>query len=68
MSADTTAGGTADDTGGAPGAPVSAAGGRVVLVTGGSRGIGLACARHFQARGDRVAVTYRSSPPPPARA
>jgi 3-oxoacyl-[acyl-carrier protein] reductase len=39
-------------------------GSRVVLVTGGSRGIGLACARRFQADGDRVAVTYRSEPPP----
>ena len=38
--------------------------GRVVLVTGGSRGIGLACARRFQALGDRVAVTCRSSAPP----
>jgi len=35
-----------------------------VLVTGGSRGIGLACARRFAALGDRVAVTYHSSPPP----
>lgn len=38
--------------------------GRVVLVTGGSRGIGLACARRLTAGGDRVAVTYHSSPPP----
>ena len=38
--------------------------GRVVLVTGGSKGIGLACARRFAALGDRVAVTYHSSPPP----
>lgn len=37
---------------------------RVVLVTGGSRGIGLACARRFQELGDQVAVTYNSSPPP----
>lgn len=37
---------------------------RVVLVTGGSRGIGLACARRFAEMGDRVAVTYNSSPPP----
>lgn len=37
---------------------------RVVLVTGGSRGIGLTCARRFSALGDRVAVTYHSSPPP----
>jgi NAD(P)-dependent dehydrogenase (short-subunit alcohol dehydrogenase family) len=38
--------------------------GRVVLVTGGARGIGLACAQRFAAQGDRVAVTYRSSDPP----
>jgi len=41
--------------------PVS--GGRVVVVTGGARGIGLACARAFTAAGDRVAVTYRTKPP-----
>jgi len=38
--------------------------GRIVLVTGGSRGIGLACARRLAEAGDRVAVTYNSSPPP----
>jgi 3-oxoacyl-[acyl-carrier protein] reductase len=37
---------------------------RVVLVTGGSRGIGLACARRFADQGDKVAVTFLSSPPP----
>jgi NAD(P)-dependent dehydrogenase (short-subunit alcohol dehydrogenase family) len=37
---------------------------RIVLVTGGSRGIGLAVARRFAASGDHVAVTYRSSDPP----
>ncbi|HEY2813198.1 MAG TPA: 3-oxoacyl-ACP reductase FabG [Acidimicrobiales bacterium] len=34
---------------------------RVVVVTGGTRGIGLACARAFAAGGDRVAVLSRSS-------
>ncbi len=37
--------------------------GRIVLVTGGTRGIGLATARRFAAQGDRVAVTYRSEAP-----
>jgi 3-oxoacyl-[acyl-carrier protein] reductase len=41
----------------------AASDGRVVLVTGGSRGIGLACARRFQSLGDRVAVTWRSTAP-----
>jgi NAD(P)-dependent dehydrogenase (short-subunit alcohol dehydrogenase family) len=35
---------------------------RTVLVTGGSRGIGLACARAFAAGGHRVAVTSSSTP------
>lgn len=39
---------------------------RVVLVTGGNRGIGLAIARSFAAAGDRVAITVRSSTPPEA--
>jgi 3-oxoacyl-[acyl-carrier protein] reductase len=37
---------------------------RSVLVTGGSRGIGLAIGRAFLDQGDRVAVTYRGGPPP----
>ena len=37
---------------------------RVVFITGGSKGIGAACARRFIAEGDKVAVTYNSSPVP----
>ena len=37
---------------------------RTVLVTGGNRGIGLACARTFAEQGDRVAVTCRGEAPP----
>jgi len=36
--------------------------GRVVLVTGGNRGIGLAIAKTFQEQGDQVAVTVRGEP------
>ena len=45
--------------------PDAAGGGQpVALVTGGSRGIGLACARRLEKDGFRVAVTFRSSEPP----
>ena len=37
---------------------------RVVLITGGSRGIGRACAERFRSLGDHVAVTHHSSAPP----
>lgn len=46
------------------GSGVGQVSGRVTLVAGGSRGIGLACARRFQAGGDSVVVTYRADPPP----
>jgi 3-oxoacyl-[acyl-carrier protein] reductase len=36
----------------------------VVLVTGGTRGIGAACIRWFLANGDRVATTFRAADPP----
>jgi 3-oxoacyl-[acyl-carrier protein] reductase len=36
---------------------------RVVLITGGAKGIGLACAQHFAKLGDKVAITYNSSKP-----
>jgi 3-oxoacyl-[acyl-carrier protein] reductase len=37
---------------------------RIVLVTGGARDIGLACAQRFQALGDHVAVTFHTSAAP----
>lgn len=46
----------------ADGAAGGDGGGRVVLVTGGNRGIGLATARGFAEAGYRVAVTHRSTP------
>lgn len=36
---------------------------QIALVTGGNRGIGLACAEALLAAGHKVAVTYRSKPP-----
>lgn len=41
---------------------------RVVLVTGGSRGIGLAIATKLAQAGHRVAITYNSTPPADAEA
>jgi 3-oxoacyl-[acyl-carrier protein] reductase len=38
----------------------------VVLVTGGTRGIGAACVQWFLGNGDQVATTFRSENPPPA--
>lgn len=58
--------GGAGEAGGSEGSRAPGPEGRVVLVTGGSRGIGAACAAWFVAHGDRVAVTYRGSEPPPA--
>lgn len=43
--------------------PIPVVTGRVVLVTGGSRGIGLAIAQRFAKQGDKVAVTYRGECP-----
>ncbi len=36
---------------------------RTALVTGGSRGIGLACARALQSGGERVFITYKNAAP-----
>ena len=41
---------------------------KLVLITGGAKGIGLATARAFVKNGDRVAITYRSAPPAPDQA
>ncbi len=47
-----------------PQEPDAGASGRVALVTGGARGIGLACARQLAHAGYKVAITYRSTAPP----
>ncbi len=49
-------------------APSATPEGRVVLVTGGARGIGAACVEWFLRNGDRVATTFRSAAPPEAPA
>lgn len=56
---------TASETSPIPGSctPGSATDGRVVLITGGNRGIGLDTALAFADAGYRVAITYRSNPP-----
>ena len=41
--------------------------GRVALVTGGNRGIGLAIARRLRRAGHQVAITHRGEPPPEAQ-
>jgi len=41
---------------------------RVVLITGGAKGIGLATAQRLRDEGHAVAVTYRSAPPDPDEA
>jgi 3-oxoacyl-[acyl-carrier protein] reductase len=37
--------------------------GKIVLVTGGNRGIGFACTQRFLKEGDRVAITYSKTAP-----
>ncbi len=47
--------------------PTTSSPSRVALVTGGSRGIGLAIATHLASAGHRVAITYNSTPPAAAQ-